>query len=112
MTKKLNPILELVIAAIAITLVVFIWILPRLVRSNGIDQSAWCSQNIRQIDAAIAQWAFDKHLTKGTSVTTNDIQAFFPEGFPQCPIGGHYIFSKVGELTACSMPTNTHKLVY
>jgi hypothetical protein len=70
-----------------------------------------CINNLRQIDAAINEWALEKGKTNGTVVTENDIKPYLklgPDGqLPKCPMGGKYIFGKVGNIpqVTCSLGT-------
>ena len=112
MSGSLKKILITALAGSLILVLAFVVMMPWLVRSHGVNQGLWCENNIRQIDGAIEMWALEKHLAKGTPVTTNDILSYFRGGIPQCPIGGHYTLTKVGAIPTCSMPSNAHKIVY
>ncbi|HEX5399501.1 MAG TPA: hypothetical protein VFY06_10680 [Verrucomicrobiae bacterium] len=70
-----------------------------------------CINNLRQIDGAINQWAFENGKTNGTVVTANVITNYIklnPFGkIPTCPSGGQYSYGKVGDnpQIACSLST-------
>ena len=77
-----------------------------------------CINNMRQIDAAISEWALEKGKTNGTVVTENDITNYIKLNrygkIPPCPSGGKYIYGKVGDTPqiSCSLSTANppHKL--
>src|ERR1700757_4601202 len=51
---------------------------------------AACIKNLELIDASKKQWAAQNGMEKGDLVTLDALSAFFPEGIPVCPDGGHY----------------------
>ena len=65
---------------------------------------AACIKNLELIDAAKKQWAAQNGMEKGDLVTLDALSAFFPEGIPVCPDGGHYTLNRVGTPPVCSMP--------
>jgi hypothetical protein len=87
---------------------------PRSGHSNANE----CINNLRQIDAAINEWASVNGKTNGTVVTENDIKPYIKldrhGNVPKCPDGGTYIYGKVGDRyqVTCSLSTNLppHKL--
>jgi hypothetical protein len=88
-------------------------IIPNFIRTGGVDQAAWCKNNLRQLDAAVEQWALENKLTNGTTIQTNAIVRFLANGeIPKCPIGGEYILTKVGVEPTCTKPESEHKLTY
>lgn len=64
---------------------------------------AACIKNLELIDAAKKQWAEQNGLEKGERVTTDVLAAFFPNGMPTCPDGGHYSFNRIGAPPGCSI---------
>lgn len=107
MKKKL---LVLAILILVITPIILFLILPPW--NKGVDQALVCRNNCQQIDAAIQEWALENKKTNGTPVTTNDILPYLKYGLPKCPVDGQYILTKVGEMPVCSMPANSHRIVY
>jgi DNA repair exonuclease SbcCD ATPase subunit len=64
-----------------------------------------CINNLRMIDAAKQQWAFDKNKNLQAIPSVQDLQPYFKDGiFPVCPSGGAYSINAVGELPSCSIP--------
>jgi hypothetical protein len=89
----------LLLAAIAI---------PSFVRSRGTCCANACVNNLRQIDAAINQFALEQHKTNGEAIHfPEDLTPYIKlnsEGkIPGCPHGGIYHISKVGEAPTCSL---------
>jgi hypothetical protein len=72
-----------------------------------------CINNLRQIDAAINEWALENKKTNGTPVTENDIKPYIKlnsaKNIPGCPAGGKYTLGKVGDIpqVTCSLSTLT-----
>jgi len=70
-----------------------------------------CINNLRQIDAAINEWALVNGKTKGSIVTENDIRPYVKldvhGNVPGCPSGGKYTYGKVGSTPqiSCSLST-------
>jgi outer membrane lipoprotein-sorting protein len=66
-----------------------------------------CINNLRQIDAAINEWALEKGKANGTVVTEADIKPYIKldasGNFPKCPAGGTYTLGKVGGHPTCSI---------
>ena len=61
--------------------------------------------NLRRIDAAKNQWAFENGKPNGTPVTESDIVPYLGGGkFPKSSAGGTYTIGKVGEKPTCSIP--------
>jgi hypothetical protein len=65
---------------------------------------AACLKNLELMDAAKKQWAEQKGLQKGETVTLEVLSPFFPDGLPACPDGGHYSVNRVGSAPVCSFP--------
>ena len=88
-------------------------IFPNFVRTGGVDQAAWCKNNLRQLDASIEQWALENKLTNGAKIQTNEIIRYLARGeIPKCPVGGKYILTKVGIDAFCSKSASEHKLTH
>jgi hypothetical protein len=89
------------------------WVAKPNFISNGHHQPQFiCINNLRQIDGAINEWALEKGKTNGAVVVENEIKAFIklgPDGqLPKCPLGGKYVFGKIGiyPQVTCSLGTN------
>jgi hypothetical protein len=77
---------------------------PRLAVKSVLTAQNICINNIRQIEAAKADWAQKHGATNGTKVTWNDLASYFTNGLPKCPEQGNYELGKVGEPVTCSNP--------
>jgi hypothetical protein len=121
-SENKSPKLEtLVLAAIAVLAAMFIIFQvanPKNWGGSHTSPANACINNMRQIDAAINQWALENTKTNGTVVTENDIKPYIKlnskSNVPGCPSGGKYIYGKVGDIPqiTCSLSTATpaHKL--
>ena len=71
--------LELMIVLAVIGLLAAISI-PNMVQARTTSQTNSCISNLRQIDAAIQQWAIDNNRGTGAAVTTVDITPYLGRG--------------------------------
>jgi hypothetical protein len=67
-----------------------------------------CVNNLRQIDAAASQFALENHLTNGAPIHFPDdltpyIKLNSAGKIPECPHGGIYTLTKVGDTPICSL---------
>lgn len=92
---------------------------PSYVRSRSTSQQTACINNLRQIDAAIDEWAMEcgKHNgdpVGGVATVSAYIKLNANNGVPQCPAGGVYTTSSVGHRpqVSCSLSTleSAHEL--
>jgi hypothetical protein len=95
--------------ALCITFLVFVGI-PSLVRPYATSSVNACVNNLRQIDAAVNQFALENHLTNGSPINfPSDLTPYIKLNsagkIPSCPQGGIYHISKVGETPTCSLGT-------
>jgi len=68
-------------------------------------QANACINNLRQIDAAKQQWAFENNRPANSAVSVADLSRFFSNrAFPSCPAGGTYTLNPVGVAPTCSIP--------
>ena len=66
-----------------------------------------CINNLRQIDAAMQQFALEHGLTETNIVTVDEIAPYLKEPSLQCPSGGTYKIGKMSEVPTCSIPGHT-----
>jgi hypothetical protein len=72
-------------------------------RPRYVSDPPSCYNNLRMIDGAKAQIAYQQHLTNGSVVTERDLLAYLPHGqWPQCPSEGRYTIGKIGESPRCA----------
>jgi prepilin-type N-terminal cleavage/methylation domain-containing protein len=93
--------------------------IPNFVKARATSQANACINNLRQIDAAVNQWAIEQHKSTGASVTlTSDLTPYIKlnsaGSIPPCPANGTYSVGTVGAApqVSCSLSTLTpaHKL--
>src|ERR1039457_5229446 len=93
--------------------------IPNRIPSGHSSPAFACINNLRQIDAAINEWALEDKKPIGTPVTWNDIKPYIKldatGNIPGCYQGGKYKLGKVGDgpQVTCSLSTLTmqpHKL--
>jgi type II secretory pathway pseudopilin PulG len=96
-----------VLMVVCIIAVIARFATPNFVRSGHSLTNA-CINNLRQIDAAENQFAFEHHLTNGDAINfPNDLTPYIKLNragkIPGCPQGGIYHIGKVGETPTCSL---------
>ena len=92
-----------------IALVVWKVVIPNLVRAKTTSGNA-CIHNLRQVQAAIQQWAQENNKLATDSFTSNDIAPYLLNYNLNCPKGGSYTFGPVvSNGVTCSFPG--HKLL-
>jgi prepilin-type N-terminal cleavage/methylation domain-containing protein len=93
--------------------------IPNFVRARATSQANACINNLRQIDAAVNEWALEQGKQTGAAPTLNtDLTPYIKlnanGGIPGCPAQGTYSLGKVGDPVqiSCSLSTldPPHKL--
>jgi len=109
MKPKLILCLALVLAVLPVLHHYNLW--PFHVPARAKASIAICLNNLRQMDAAINQWALVNGKHAGDLVTLEDIKPYIklnPSGeIPACPEGGKYSVTVVGAPPTCSLGTNS-----
>jgi hypothetical protein len=81
-------------------------IIPNFVAASRVRSSNACVNNLRQIEAAKAEWALENGKTNGV-VTESDIKPYIKldskGNFQKCPQGGTYTIGRLGEDPKCSV---------
>ena len=105
----------LAVAAATYCVLAYIFMWPPVVRyywscHRATSSASACVNNLRQIDAAIEQFALEHGKHTGDPVTANDITPYIKlnsQGqIPPCPAGGTYTYGIVGRDPTCSLGTN------
>jgi len=82
--------------------------IPNFVKARATSQANACINNLRQIDAAVNQFALENKMTTGAPVTyPSDLTPYLKmnaaSSIPPCPAGGTYAVSAVGTTPTCSL---------
>jgi type II secretory pathway pseudopilin PulG len=88
--------------------------IPNFVKARATSQANACINNLRQLDAAVNQYAIEKGLATGALFNfPNDILPYLKSP-PKCPAGGNYSDGAIGTgPPTCSLAntvTPTHVL--
>jgi prepilin-type N-terminal cleavage/methylation domain-containing protein len=88
--------------------------IPNFVRARTQSQTQACINNLRQIDAAIQQWALENNQGPDATVTHGDVVGYLKSP-PRCPAGGtgfesDYSLTTVSNAPTCTVQPDTHKL--
>ena len=94
--------IEIMIVVIIIGVLAAVGI-PSMLQSREKAQHDTCLNNLRQIDGAKQQWAFENKKVKNTPVTAADINSYIRSGMPLCPASGTYTIGPVGTKPTCSV---------
>jgi prepilin-type N-terminal cleavage/methylation domain-containing protein len=86
--------------------------LPNFIEARATSQQNACINNLRQVDAAINQWALETGQPVGTAVgSVRTISAYIKltsrNRVPRCPAKGTYTVGNVGDnpQVSCSLST-------
>ncbi|MEI8288393.1 MAG: prepilin-type N-terminal cleavage/methylation domain-containing protein [Verrucomicrobiota bacterium] len=74
--------------------------IPNFVKARATSQANACINNMRQLDAAVNQWALEAKKKQGDQAVTADITPYIKlnsgNSLPPCPAGGDYSYAPVG----------------
>jgi hypothetical protein len=74
------------------------------VRAGQAAMRAECITNLKQIEAAKEQWAFENKKTAGEPVIDDQVNEYWKSSNrPICPAGGVYSYNVVGVPPTCSL---------
>jgi hypothetical protein len=85
-------------------------VIPNFIRAREFNPGA-CINNLRQIDAAINEWALENGKTNGNPAIESEVKNYIKlnsaGNIPVCPAGGTYTLRKVGDVpqVTCSLST-------
>ncbi len=102
--------LLLVVLMLIIAFSIVVWVsIPNFAGSHRSPSNA-CINNLRQVDAAADQFAWEHGKTNGDAINfPNDLTPYIKlnsQGkIPGCPSGGIYSIKKVGDTPTCSLGT-------
>ena len=91
--------------------------IPNYVRARANSQASACINNLRQIDAAVNQWALENKKVSTSVVTLDDVKPYIKlnsaSNIPGCPANGTYTVTTVAASPACNLSvgvTPAHQL--
>ena len=85
--------------------------IPNFVKARATSQQNACINNMRQISAAVNQWALETGQTTGANVANSELTPYIQlnsnSSIPGCPAGGTYSINSVGSIpqVTCSLST-------
>jgi prepilin-type N-terminal cleavage/methylation domain-containing protein len=87
--------------------------IPNFVKARATSQANACINNLRQIDAAVNEWALEKGKSTGSTAPSlvSDLTPYIKlnsaSSIPGCPAGGTYSVYAVGAIPqeSCSLST-------
>jgi prepilin-type N-terminal cleavage/methylation domain-containing protein len=95
--------LEIMIVVSLIGLLAAIGV-PNMIRARLNSQQGACINNLRQIDAAIQQWAMEQKQSPAATVAQTDVTPYLKNA-AICPSGGTTFANSYGLTTVDSGPT-------
>jgi prepilin-type N-terminal cleavage/methylation domain-containing protein len=89
--------------------------IPNFVKARATSQQNACINNMRQITAAVNEWALETGQQTGATVANTELTPYIQlnsnTSIPGCPAGGDYTIANVGTLpqVTCSLSTLTQQ---
>jgi prepilin-type N-terminal cleavage/methylation domain-containing protein len=94
--------------------------IPNFIKARATSQQNACINNLRQIDAAINEWALENGQNNGAAVASAATVSVYIKlnsagSVPSCPAGGSYTTTSVGSTpqvtcTLSSLTSSPHQL--
>ena len=98
----------IVVSVIALLAVIAI---PNFLKAHNSARVKACLSNLRVLDTAKTQWAFDaKQATSARPATTDVIPYLRAGGMPSCPADGTYRLRSLARQPICSLSAEGHTL--
>lgn len=102
-SRKGFTLIEIMIVVLIIGILLAIAV-PNFIQARDSSRTKSCVANLKQIDAAIQQWAMDNKKTGTDTVTMTNLLGTYIKGStaPACPGGGTYTLTTVDAVPTCS----------
>jgi prepilin-type N-terminal cleavage/methylation domain-containing protein len=98
----------IVVAIIALLAVIAI---PNFLKSRNSARVKACMSNLRVMDTAKAQWAFDSRQPSSAIPTSTDLVPYLRDArLPDCPANGSYRIRRLTRQPNCSLWPQGHTL--
>ena len=99
----------LIVVMIIGMLAVIAW--PNYVKYRARAQVGTCINNLKQIEGAKAQWAFENRKNNTDVPQISDVTPFLQHGTtPECPAGGSYRPRRIARQATCTYYSTGHAL--
>ena len=78
--------------------------LPNFIKSRTNAQKQVCIENLAQIESAKQIWGMESGKKNGDEVSVDDLigPTLYIKREPQCPAGGDYAYTTIGENATCT----------
>lgn len=77
--------------------------IPNFLNSRNRSRLHTCQSNLRAIDQAKYQFAFENSVADGGAITSTDISPTYLRQMPTCPSGGTYTVNNLGTAPTCTI---------
>ena len=87
-------------------------VIPCMMPAKGTARRNACINNLRQIDGAKEQWAYENKKSPDAKVKEEQLVRYIKgaeQGFPKCPTGGRYAIGQVAEAPICTIAGHSLK---
>lgn len=106
MKKRAFTLLEVMIVVLIIGILISIAI-PQMMTARANSAKKTCQSNLRIFDTVKAQYAMEENKPNETPVVLGDLLPYLRR-VPECPLGGVYDLTNVGDRSRCSVPEHVH----
>jgi prepilin-type N-terminal cleavage/methylation domain-containing protein len=104
--KRGFTLVEIMIVILIMSILLSIGV-PQMMTARRNAYKRTCQTNLRGIDGAKQQLAMEQRLAQGTPVVMADVLPYLRTQ-PECPMGGVYDVTTIGELAECDIVEHPH----